>query len=284
VHGVDRNRPAVVGERRGALVAADWRRGGGSGRTAGHLQLRPDQRFPHRVQGRGQPRRAGHLRDRDRAHPGARPEARVPDPHRRHHPRAAGRRVRHRPPGAAVGGRRAHVLRAGRAPTCSRTAARLGRGWQSFDDRGVHFVDLVNVLTYKAGGVGNLGAVQLEWPGRDVAGLPSSTPIVVFAHVPLWAVYPQWGWVTDDAARALGYLKRFGSVTVLNGHIHQVTLRRGSRSPGGGGSHARRAAARSGGAGGSWRWRGGCWPRGPACRAAGCGYVGSRGPRSCRSR
>ena len=97
-----------------------------------------------------------------------------------------------------------------------------GRGWQSFDYRGVHFVGLVNVLTYKAGGVGNLGAEQLEWLERDVAGLASSTPIVVFAHVPLWAVYPQWGWVTDDAGRALGYLKRFGSVTVLNGHIHQI--------------------------------------------------------------
>jgi len=99
---------------------------------------------------------------------------------------------------------------------------RPGRGWQSFDHGGVHFVGLVNVLTYKAGGLGNLGAEQLEWLERDVAGLSSSTPIVVFAHVPLWAVYPQWGWVTDDAAQALGYLRRFGSVTVLNGHIHQI--------------------------------------------------------------
>jgi len=36
------------------------------------------------------------------------------------------------------------------------------------------------------------------------------------------AVYPQWGWTTEDAGRALAYVKRFGSVTVLNGHIHQV--------------------------------------------------------------
>ena len=97
-----------------------------------------------------------------------------------------------------------------------------GRGWQSFDYRGVHFVGLINVLGYKAGGLGSLGAEQLEWLERDVAGLAASTPIVVFAHVPLWAVYPQWGWVTDDAAQALGYLRRFGSVTVLNGHIHQI--------------------------------------------------------------
>jgi hypothetical protein len=45
---------------------------------------------------------------------------------------------------------------------------------------------------------------------------------VVFAHIPLWTVYEQWGWGTEDSARALEYLKRFGSVTVLNGHIHQI--------------------------------------------------------------
>ena len=97
-----------------------------------------------------------------------------------------------------------------------------GRGWQSFDYRGVHFVGLVNVLGFKAGKLGSLGAEQIEWLEKDVAPLASSTPVVVYAHVPLWAVYPQWGWVTDDGAQALGYLRRFGSVTVLNGHIHQI--------------------------------------------------------------
>jgi Icc protein len=97
-----------------------------------------------------------------------------------------------------------------------------GRGWQSFDYQGVHFVGLVNVLTYKADHLGALGDDQLEWLEKDVARLGSSTPIVVFAHVPLWAVYPQWGWATGDGERALSYLKRFGSVTVLNGHIHQI--------------------------------------------------------------
>jgi 3',5'-cyclic-AMP phosphodiesterase len=100
--------------------------------------------------------------------------------------------------------------------------AKGGPGWRSFDYNGVHFVGLVNVLSYKSGGLGVLGPEQLEWLEKDVAGLGSSTPIVVYAHVPLWSVYPQWGWVTDDAGEALGYLKRFGSVTVLNGHIHQV--------------------------------------------------------------
>jgi plastocyanin len=97
-----------------------------------------------------------------------------------------------------------------------------GGGWYSFDYQGVHFIALVNVLDLKAGGLGQLGREQLEWLERDVRHLASSTPIVVFAHVPLWTVYPAWGWGTDDGALALSYLKRFGSVTVLNGHIHQV--------------------------------------------------------------
>ena len=96
------------------------------------------------------------------------------------------------------------------------------RGWQSFDYKGTHFVGLVNVLKYKGEGMGALGEDQIEWLAKDVAPLASSTPVVVFSHVPLWAVYPQWGWGTDDSARALSYLKRFGSVSVLNGHIHQV--------------------------------------------------------------
>ena len=101
-------------------------------------------------------------------------------------------------------------------------ADRQGRGWQSFDYQGVHFIGLINVLNFKAGGLGNLGPEQIAWLERDVAGLSSSTPVAVYAHVPLWSVYPKWGWVTDDGAQALGYLKRFGSVTVLNGHIHQI--------------------------------------------------------------
>ena len=97
-----------------------------------------------------------------------------------------------------------------------------GAGWYSFDQRGVHFVGLVNVVNLKAGGLGNLGPEQLEWLEADVKGRSASTPIVVFAHIPLWTVYPDWGWGTEDGAQALSYLKKFGSVTVLNGHIHQV--------------------------------------------------------------
>ncbi len=97
-----------------------------------------------------------------------------------------------------------------------------GKGWYSFDQNGVHLIGLVNVLDLKPGGMGLLGQEQLKWLETDVKGLKSSTPIVVFAHIPLWTVYPQWGWGTDDSAQALSYLKRFGSVTVLNGHIHQI--------------------------------------------------------------
>ncbi len=100
--------------------------------------------------------------------------------------------------------------------------AAKGAGWYSFDANGVHFIGLVNVFDLKAGGLGNLGAEQLEWLEADLKGRSASTPIVVFAHIPLWTVYPEWGWGTQDSGQALTYLKRFGSVTVLNGHIHQV--------------------------------------------------------------
>ncbi len=97
-----------------------------------------------------------------------------------------------------------------------------GAGWYSFDANGVHFIGLVNVVDLKAGGLGNLGSDQLEWLAADLKGRSASTPIVVFAHIPLWTVYPEWGWGTEDGGRALELLKGFGSVTVLNGHIHQV--------------------------------------------------------------
>ena len=105
-----------------------------------------------------------------------------------------------------------------------------GQGWQSFDYQGVHFIGLINVLNLKQGsgtglggsGFGQLGQDQLAWLKNDVKGLSSSTPVVVFAHIPLWTISPEWGWGTDESEQALSYLKRFGSVTVLNGHVHQI--------------------------------------------------------------
>jgi 3',5'-cyclic AMP phosphodiesterase CpdA len=97
-----------------------------------------------------------------------------------------------------------------------------GAGWYSFDDHGVHFIGLVNVVDLKGGGLGNLGAEQLAWLAADLKDKSSSMPIVVFAHIPLRVLYKEWGWGTEDGAQALALLKRFGSVTILNGHIHQL--------------------------------------------------------------
>jgi len=96
----------------------------------------------------------------------------------------------------------------------------MGRGWYSFNHKDVHFVGLANVAAQE--GLGKLGPEQIQWLQADLKAQPASRPVVVFAHIPLWSVYPEWGWGTEDSAEALSALKRFGSVTVLNGHIHQV--------------------------------------------------------------
>jgi 3',5'-cyclic AMP phosphodiesterase CpdA len=96
------------------------------------------------------------------------------------------------------------------------------KGYYSFDHAGVHFLALINVLQAKDGGAGYLGEEQLAWVAADLRARTSSTPIVVFAHMPLWNIYEPWGWRTSDADALLEGLRRFGSVTVLNGHIHQI--------------------------------------------------------------
>ena len=97
-----------------------------------------------------------------------------------------------------------------------------GAGWYSFDDHGVHFIGLVNVVDLKEGGLGNLGSEQLAWLEADLKDRSNSTPIVVFAHIPLQVIYREWGWGTEDGTQVMMLLKRFGSVTILNGHIHQL--------------------------------------------------------------
>jgi Icc protein len=101
-----------------------------------------------------------------------------------------------------------------------------GTGYTSFDLKGVHFLALANVQQAEGQGglkgLGLLGAEQLAFIKKDLAALSSDTPVVVFSHVPLLAVYPQWGWATADSAQVLDLLKRFSSVTALNGHIHQI--------------------------------------------------------------
>ena len=97
-----------------------------------------------------------------------------------------------------------------------------GRGYYSFDAQGVHFIALVNVMHFEAGGLGALGPDQLAWLKNDLAGRATSQPIVVFAHMPLWTIYAPWGWGTNESAEIATLLGRFGSVTVLCGHIHQI--------------------------------------------------------------
>ena len=96
------------------------------------------------------------------------------------------------------------------------------RGYYSFDHAGVHFVGLVNVMQFKAGGLASLGQEQLAWLKDDLAGRPASQPLVLFAHMPMWSIYDPWGWGSSDADQVLALVRRFGSVTVLNGHIHQI--------------------------------------------------------------
>jgi calcineurin-like phosphoesterase family protein len=100
--------------------------------------------------------------------------------------------------------------------------ASANKGYYSFDHGGVHFLALINVLQFKPGGLGTLGPEQLAWVANDLKGRSSSTPLVVFAHMPLWSIYEPWGWGTGDAPQLMEQLRRFGSVTVLNGHIHQI--------------------------------------------------------------
>ncbi|HEY2678945.1 MAG TPA: metallophosphoesterase [Steroidobacteraceae bacterium] len=112
-------------------------------------------------------------------------------------------------------------------PTVTEYFNRFGKasdnkGYYSFDHAGVHFIGLINVLQFKPGGLGSLGAEQIDWVAADLKSRSSSTPIVVFAHMPLWSIYESWGWGTGDADQLMAQLRRFGSVTVLNGHIHQI--------------------------------------------------------------
>src|SRR5512143_1722989 len=97
-----------------------------------------------------------------------------------------------------------------------------GNGWYSFDDHGVHFIALVNVFNWQPGHEASLGAEQLKWLADDLRAVTPSTPIVVFTHIPLWTIYQPWGWGTEDGDQAIALLRKYGSVTILNGHIHQV--------------------------------------------------------------
>jgi 3',5'-cyclic AMP phosphodiesterase CpdA len=112
------------------------------------------------------------------------------------------------------GGGKAYLARYGKGTK--------GNGWYSFDDHGVHFIGLVNVFDFQPGREATLGADQLQWLADDLRAVATSTPVVVFTHIPLWTIYQPWGWGTEDGDQAIAMLRKYGSVTVLNGHIHQV--------------------------------------------------------------
>jgi 3',5'-cyclic AMP phosphodiesterase CpdA len=104
-------------------------------------------------------------------------------------------------------------------------AASRGKGYYSFDHAGVHLVALVNVMQFKPGGLASLGDEQLAWLKHDLSGRPASQPIVLFAHMPMWSIYEPWGWGSADSDQVMALIARFGSVTVLNGHIHQIVTK-----------------------------------------------------------
>jgi 3',5'-cyclic-AMP phosphodiesterase len=102
----------------------------------------------------------------------------------------------------------------------------VNAGLQIWDQAGIHFISLTNVLDFGATGKGELGQAQLDLLTNDLAAQQSDTPLVVFSHIPLYDLYPKWGWATADSAQLLSLLSRFASVTVLSGHIHQVVEHR----------------------------------------------------------
>ena len=214
MHDLGRHRRAVDGRRRRAGFARHHRRG--AGRRDQGLHLPADQRQPHGLRQARQPQRQGHARRGDRPGQGAAGQARLHDPHRRHHASVEGSEFDDAEKIIAQAKLDVHYV-PGEHDIIDEQPGKLyrerygrgakGAGWYSFDANGVHFIGLVNVVDLKAGGLGNLGDEQLEWLEDDVKGRSASTPIVVFAHIPLWTVYPNWGWGTEDGARALGYLK-----------------------------------------------------------------------------
>jgi hypothetical protein len=93
----------------------------------------------------------------------------------------------------------------------------FGAGNYSFEHKGVHFVALDNVSDPN----GLIGEDQLGWLKADLEKLDKAQPIVVFAHRPLFDLYPAWDWATKDGAKAIDILAAYQNVTVFYGHIHQ---------------------------------------------------------------
>jgi 3',5'-cyclic AMP phosphodiesterase CpdA len=87
----------------------------------------------------------------------------------------------------------------------------------AFVHEGVHFIALDNVSDPAA----IFGSAQLAWLRSEVAKVPKTAPLVVFAHRPLFELFPAWEWTTQDGAQAIEILQAHPNVTVFYGHIHQ---------------------------------------------------------------
>lgn len=71
-----------------------------------------------------------------------------------------------------------------------------------------------------------VGARQREWLQKDLAGYGADTPILVFSHSPLYYYYKPSNFWTEDADQVQAILRRFDSVAVIHGHMHQMLTNR----------------------------------------------------------
>ncbi|HSD71656.1 MAG TPA: metallophosphoesterase [Thermoanaerobaculia bacterium] len=93
----------------------------------------------------------------------------------------------------------------------------FGETHYSFDHRGVHFIALDNVSQARP----NVGPEQIAWLNNDLSRFPTTAPIVVFTHRPLFDLRPDWEWFTGDGDEVMNALAPYENVTVLYGHIHR---------------------------------------------------------------
>jgi hypothetical protein len=93
----------------------------------------------------------------------------------------------------------------------------FGTSRYAFAHKGIHFIALDNVS--QDGSI--LGDDQLKWFADELSRTPKTEPLVIFAHRPLFDLYPDWDWTTTDGQKAIDLLKDHRFVTVFYGHIHQ---------------------------------------------------------------
>ncbi|MDO5552979.1 MAG: metallophosphoesterase [Planctomycetia bacterium] len=132
----------------------------------------------------------------------------------------------------------------------------MGEKWQSlfgspcwsFDHKGVHFVCIMSVLEedfwtarnmtplermQTVAGLDNhlqrpftVGEATRKWLADDLAKLSDEQPVVLFSHSPLYHLYKNWNFWTEDAEEVQAILNRFKTMTVIHGHTHQMLTNR----------------------------------------------------------